>query len=220
MSDFSAGELVRYGIAPADKISVIQHGVGHGLGEVPDAAIVARLGLTPGRYVLALASTQAHKNLAVLLAAFAGDRPAGVRLVRFGGEGPARFAEAGLVVPDDVTFAGRVSDAELAGLMASALCFAMPSTTEGFGLPPLEAMYLGCPAVVAPCGALPEVCGAEALYAAPDQPDEWRDAIIRLAGDADLRRRLATAGRARALSMNWDRAGDKLMAVLRGIVRG
>ena len=187
VSHYSAGELVRYGIAQADRIRVIHNGVDHGQRPVPNAGtdagpeaeIVARLGLVPGRYVLALSSTQAHKNVQVLLRALAGDSggvPADVRLVLFGAAGPAQFAQAGLVVPPDVIFAGRVSDGELAGLMASALCFAMPSTTEGFGLPPLEAMYLGCPAVVAPCGALPEVCGAEALYAAPDQPELIADA--------------------------------------------
>ena len=220
VSNYSAGELVRYGIAPAERINVIHNGVDHGKAHAPDAAVITRLGLTPERYVLALSSTQSHKNLRVLLAAFAGDMPPDVKLVLFGSEGPARFAEAGLAVPDNVLFAGRVSDGELAALMGSALCFAMPSTTEGFGLPPLEAMVLGCPAVVAPCGALPEVCGDAALYAAPDDAGQWRTAITRLASDPDLRARLSIAGRAHAMGMNWDRAGDQLLVVLREIAGG
>ena len=59
-----------------------------------------------------------------------------LRLVLFGGEGPAQFSAAGLSAPEGVVFAGRVSDAELSGLMDQALCYAMPSITEGFGLPP------------------------------------------------------------------------------------
>ena len=104
--------------------------------------------------------------------------------------------------------------------MASALCFAMPSLTEGFGLPPLEAMALGCPAVVAPCGALPEVCGDAALYAAPDQPGQWQAAITSLAADPALRARLAGRGREHAQAMTWERAGDTLMDVLREIRSG
>jgi glycosyltransferase involved in cell wall biosynthesis len=218
VSDYSRGELVRYGVAPEERIQVIHNGVEHGCRLVPDGAILGRLGLRPGGYVLALASTQAHKNIRVLLEAFSPEGPnAGLRLVLFGGESPASFAAAGLAVPDGVVFAGRVSDAELAGLMSSALCFAMPSTTEGFGLPPLEALALGCPAVVAPCGALPEVCGPAALYAAPGAPDQWRDAFRHLAQDAELRGRLVERGREQARAMSWERAGDQLMAVLREV---
>lgn len=144
---------------------------------------------------------------------------ASIRLVLFGSEGLAAFANAGLPVPEGVVFAGRVSDAELTALMGAALCFAMPSTTEGFGLPPLEAMALGCPAVVARCGALPEVCGDAALYAAPDQPEQWRAAFLRLAADAGLRALLAEQGREQAQAMSWERAGDQLMDVLREVAR-
>ena len=219
VSDYSRGELVRYGIAPAGQIRVIHNGVEHGCRLAPDAGVLGALGLRPGGYVLALASTQAHKNIRVLLEAFSGERPGGgLQLVLFGGESRASFAAAGLAVPDGVVFAGRVSDADLAGLMASALCFAMPSTTEGFGLPPLEAMALGCPAVVAPCGALPEVCGQAALYAAPDAPEQWRDAFRRLDRDEGLRARLRALGRDHAKAMSWARAGEQLMTVLREVV--
>ena len=109
---------------------------------------------------------QAHKNVGLLLRAFADPALRDLRLVLFGGEGRGAFEARGSAVPDNVVFAGRVSDGELRALYAHALCVAFPSTTEGFGLPPLEAMLVGCPAVVAPCGALPEVCGSAAVQAA------------------------------------------------------
>ena len=216
VSEFSRAELERYGVARTEKIRVIHNGVNHGHSHAPDEAVLARLGLRAGGYVLALASTQAHKNLGVLLRAFA-EQPGGPQLVLFGAGGPREFAEAGMALPNSVVFAGRVSDGELAALMASALCFAMPSLTEGFGLPPLEAMALGCPAVVAPCGALPEVCGSNALYAAPDQPGQWQAAFASLTADPGLRAQMAERGRAHAQAMSWDRAGEALMAILREI---
>ena len=54
------------------------------------------------------------------------------------------------IIPDGVLCPGRLSNEQLAGLMGQALCLAMPSLTEGFGLPPLQAMYWGRPTVVAP----------------------------------------------------------------------
>ena len=217
VSEYSRAELVRYGIAPAERIRVIHNGVDHGQRVSPDTRILARLGLVPGRYVLALASTQAHKNIRVLLDAFAQPPATDVKLVLFGGEGPAQFAATGLEVPEAVVFAGRVSDGELTALMAAALCFAMPSTTEGFGLPPLEAMALGCPAVVAPCGALPEVCGDAALYVAPDRPDLWHGAFVRLAENPPMRAAAVAKGLEQAKTMSWARAGDQLLDVLRDV---
>jgi len=219
VSEFSRGEIDRYGIAPAAKIDVIHNGSDHGRAITPDTGMMAKLGLQPGRYVLGLASAQAHKNIRRLLAAFADNAMEPLKLVLFGSGGAAKMRAQGLNVPDHVVCPGRLSDAQLAGLMGQALCLAMPSLTEGFGLPPLEAMYWGCPTVVAPCGALPEVCGDAALYAAPDDTGQWRDAFRRLANEPQLRETLITAGHSRAAQLSWDSGGEQLMAVLRDLAR-
>lgn len=216
VSHFSASQLAQFGMAPADRIRVIHNGIDHSGGAMKDSSILTRLGLTAGGYVLALASAQAHKNIGVLLRAFAGEGCPPLKLVLFGAGDRADFPEAG----DQVLFAGRVDDGELAALMASALCFAMPSTTEGFGLPPLEAMAQGCPAVIAPCGALPEVCGDAALQAAPDDPAAWQAAFAVLQDDPALRAHLVEKGVARARDFTWRRAGEQLMAVLREVRAG
>jgi glycosyltransferase involved in cell wall biosynthesis len=223
VSRFSAEQLVRWNVAPADRIRVIHNGVDHAVQTAGDPAILDKLGLGTARYVLASSSVQAHKNLKVLLEAFASERLAGLRLVLFGAEGRsaamAAAIAAGLTVPPNVLFAGRVSDGELRALTENALCYAMPSRTEGFGLPPLEAMLSGCPAVVSTGGALPEVCGDAALYADPDRPAEWIGAIRAVADDAELRARHAALGRLRATHFTWARAGESLMDVLREVAR-
>lgn len=211
VSDFSRQEIAKLGLCPAAKVSVIPNGVDHMLRLVADAAPVAQLGLAPRGFVLALATTQAHKNIAVLLRAFARPELAGLSLVLFGGATRADFAAAGMTLPENVVLAGRVTDGELRGLIEQALCLAFPSTTEGFGLPPLEAMLLGCPAVVAPCGALPEVCGEAALYADPLADAEWADRIDALRRDEALRDRMARAGQKRAETYTW-RAAALLLA--------
>lgn len=219
VSRYSAEQLVQWNVAPADRIRVIHNGVDHAVQAAADPSIVGKLALGTARYVLALSSVQAHKNLKVLFEAFASERLADLRLVLFGAEGQSAAIAAGLAVPPNVLFAGRVSDGELRALTENALCYAMPSRTEGFGLPPLEAMLTGCPAVVSTGGALPEVCGDAALYADPDRPAEWIGAIRAVADDPELRARHVALGRLRAAHFTWARAGDALMDVLREVAR-
>ena len=215
VSHFSKQQLVDHGVARADKITVIPNGVDHILGFASDAGTVRRLGLADRRYVVALATTQPHKNIAVLLRAFADGAMGDVRLVLLGKTGPDEMRAAYPFLPADVLFTGMIDDAELRGLLEQALCFAMPSTTEGFGLPPLEAMILGTPAVVAPCGALPEVCGEGALYADPDDPGAWQAQFRALRDDDAVRDRMSEAGAAQAATFTWARAGDLLVDALR-----
>jgi glycosyltransferase involved in cell wall biosynthesis len=211
VSRFAAGELARFGIARPERITVVPNGVDHILRPAPDHGILARLGLVPGGYACAVASTRAHKNVPLLLAAFARPELAQATLVL---TGPARRADFAAPVPGNVVFAGEVSDAELRALLEAALCQLCPSTTEGFGLPPLEAMRLGTPAVIAPTGALPETCGAAALRAPPDDPAAWAAAVARLAADSGEARARGAAGRDHARHFTWARAAEAVLAVL------
>jgi len=180
--------------------------------------IKQRLQLAERRFVVALANLQTHKNIGLLLKAFSAPALGALTLVLVGADDRGRFEARGHVIPSNVVFAGRVDDGELRALLESALCVAFPSTTEGFGLPPLEGMTVGCPAVLAPCGALPEVGGEAALYAAADDPRQWVDAIGALAGSQDTWQRYSLAARQRAGLFTWDRAGDKLIEVIRSVV--
>jgi glycosyltransferase involved in cell wall biosynthesis len=214
VSEFSKAQLVHYRIAPAERIAVIHNGVDHILRVPADATIAARLGLVRQKYAVALANTQKHKNIGVLLRAFARAEMARLTLVLVGGATRQSFEALGHVVPDNVLFAGPVSDAELRGLIEDALCLAFPSLTEGFGLPPVEAMLLGCPAVIAPCGALPEVCGPAAVQADPGSPAVWSAALRALRDDPGDWVARSEAGRLHAAGFTWARAGRQLLAAL------
>ncbi|MEM5450497.1 glycosyltransferase family 4 protein [Paraburkholderia guartelaensis] len=217
VSEFSKAELVRYGIANADKIVVVHNGCDHVLQVQPDARQVAALSLKPRRYVLALANTQKHKNVGILLKAFASAQLSDVELVLFGNATQADFEGLGHVVPPNVRFTGRISDAELVGLMTHAGALAFPSLTEGFGLPPLEAMALGCPVIAAPLGALPEVCGKAVLYADPFDADAWRMNILAVLNDESVRQSLISAGRRQAGGFTWRQAARSMFETVKAV---
>jgi len=202
VSNHSRDQLVRHGIAPASKIRVIANGGDHLTRVVADRRVLAKMGLTPETYILAVANSQSHKNVAVLFEAQPMLAELGVRLVVVGPDDRSLFERRGRPVPADVKFTGYVNDTELRALYEGAVCLAFPSTTEGFGLPPIEAMSLGCPVLAAPCGSLPEVCGAAAIFVDPRDPAAWVSAVGRLE-DVSERARLVLAGKSQAARYRW-----------------
>lgn len=213
VSEYSKGQLVAAGLAEAGKISVVHNGVDHILSVPAECAIVERLGLARRAFAVALASTQPHKNIRLLLDAFADPAMRGLKLVLVGGGAP----DFGTPIPPNVVLAGRVTNGELRALYESALCVAFPSTTEGFGLPPLEGMRVGCPAIVAPRGALPEVCGDATIYAPPDSPRAWVSAILHLASDQSAWLARSRVSEAHASGFTWARSAERLLGVLEAL---
>jgi glycosyltransferase involved in cell wall biosynthesis len=215
VSEFSKAMLARFRVAPLDRIRVVPNGADHMLQAPADERALPRLGLTPQSFVFAFGSLQPHKNLAVLLRAFADPALRDLQLVVGGGVAAADAAQAFGVQPSrNVRFAGRLPDGEVRALLEAAVCLACPSTTEGFGLPPIEAMALGCPAIVAPAGALPEVCGPAASYAPADDVAAWVGAIAEIAGDASGRETRRRKARAHATQYSWRRSAALLHDIL------
>jgi glycosyltransferase involved in cell wall biosynthesis len=199
VSEFSAAELRELLHVDAD---VVYGGV--------DTRFTPRVppARRPRPYVLCVASQTARKNLAALVPAARALRGE-VDVVVAGGHRPQFAAERGL---EPLVLLGHVDDADLPGLYAGALAFALPSLYEGFGLPVLEAMACGTPVLAANAAALPETCGGAARLV---EPGEWEAALTDIAGDASARERLRAAGLARAAAFSWERTAREVDALLR-----
>lgn len=213
ISDFSRDMLVRFGVAARDRIRVIENGADHILDQPARAAQVEAMDMGRRPYVLLFGSTLAYKNIKVVFEAFRGAALADFTLAVVGA-GREELVAGGLDPPEGTRFLGRIDDGVLRALYERAHCLAFPSLTEGFGLPPVEAMLCGCPVVAAPAGAIPEVCGDAALYADPGDAGAWIAAVRRLADEPELRRRKIAEGETRAARFTWRRAGEALLAVI------
>ncbi len=119
-------------------------------------------------------------------------------------------------VADDsqVRFIGRVSDAQLKALYQNAAALAFPSLTEGFGLPPVEAMYCGCPVIATTGGAVPESSGEAALYVDPHDQLGWTQALERLEADKSLRSAMSIRGREHVKRLQWSSAAQCLLRAI------
>jgi glycosyltransferase involved in cell wall biosynthesis len=242
LGDWVAGSVAARFDVPPDRFALVPpgatrpttqgdgDGAAHGDGPATaDDAILDRLGLGGAPYVVYPAITYPHKNHAVLvdaLARLANGRPSGasgtpggpppIRLVLTGGSAAAedalaeRIAAAGL--GRWVVRPGRVSGRALTALYRGATAMVFPSRYEGFGLPVLEAMQLGCPVVVADACALPGVVNGAGVVVDPDDPDAWATAIADLLDDPARRARLVDAGHERAATFTWDAGAEALVA--------
>jgi glycosyltransferase involved in cell wall biosynthesis len=122
-------------------------------------------------------------------------------LVRF-------VAEMGLA--DGVTFAGPLSDTELAQVFASSDALVVTSAHEGFGVPVIEAMLAGLPVVANRAGALPEVVGAGGVLVDATDPWALASAVTEAVGDAESRAARTAAARAQVAALDLGSSGDRL----------
>jgi glycosyltransferase involved in cell wall biosynthesis len=181
----------------------------------------------PGR-ILAMASADTPmKGIATLLEAFAKLRTEReVELLLVSRPKPGGRTEQlieRLAIGDSVRFVHGISDAELAGVVASAEIACVPSLYEGFSLPTVEAMACATPLVVSRAGAIPEVVGPDGLCAdlvTPGDVGELVQALEALLDDPERRARMGAAGRERALTrFSWRAVAEATAGAYRDVLR-
>ncbi len=196
-------------------------------------AVLAELVL-PERFFLYAGTLEPRKNVPGLLAAYAA-LPGEVRcrhpLVLAGGWGwksealrePLAARAPGMAGPglpgEQVRVIGYTGDAVLACLYSACTALIWPTLYEGFGLPPLEAMACGAPAIVSNVASLPEVVDDAGVLLDPHDTAGWTDAMLRVANDAAWRAELSAAGLRQAARFSWSRCAAQTAAAYRAALR-
>ena len=135
----------------------------------------------------------------------------GKSVPRFTPQIKSKIAELGLETK--IFLLENLSNSELTRLYKGADLFVYPSMYEGFGIPPLEAMFHGIPVVAAKAASIPEVCGQAALYIEPDSVDSIADGISKALTDSELRQKLQLAGREQIKKFSWEQTADEILKV-------
>lgn len=168
VSEFSKTEIERYYGVPGERITVIYNAWQHMQRVAADESIFAGAGkwpaLRPGQYYFSMANLLKNKNFPWVLRA-AKNTPEAVFAIAGGGSLQAEARSLGLADLPNVVYLGYVTDEEAKALMAHCRAFLFPTLYEGFGIPPLEAIACGAPAVLVsdtPC--MREIYGPHAGY--------------------------------------------------------
>ena len=159
-----------------------------------------------------------YKNFVSLTIAFANSKALReVDLCCLGGE-PLFSEEAAqlrrLGIADRVHYL-RGDDQCLADAYSTAVGFVYPSLYEGFGLPVLEAMSLGCPVIASNAASIPEVAGGAAELVDTKVPDLLASSIDKVVFDSGFRQKLSEMGPPRAALFSWRRTALKHIEVYR-----
>ena len=188
----------------------------------------------PSCYFLYLGGFDRRKNLAVLLEAFAlarkrpplntsGGRLNGVSLVIAGrlpqrdsafAPDPRPIAQR-LGLGEGVQYTDWVAEEDKPALYAGAVAFLFPSSYEGFGLPVLEAISCGTPAIVGGGSSLEEVAGPGGLVVPPGDASALAAAMVRLVEEPALREELSAKGLEHARGFSWLQTARQTLAAYR-----
>lgn len=221
VSNDTKNDIIKTYKISSNKIKVIHEGVDlKSFQKVDKTKNLKNYGF--GKYILFVGTIQPRKNLIRLIEAFSHLSNKKISLVIAGKLGWLydKVLEAPRVfgVKDRVFFLGRVPDPDLPRLYRHARVFVLPSLTEGFGLPILEAQAAGVPVAAANSGALPEVAGDGALFFNPLRVGQITKALEKLLRPQSTKT-LIKRGIENAKKFSWENTAYNTAKLLREVGR-
>ena len=194
VSAFSQDQIAtRYRI-PREKITTLHNVVADYFTDqekTNDQHFLNQYGLQSGHYLLWVGTLSPHKNWKGLLEAYS-KLPLGLQK-----EFPLAVNledSSNQQTNANIRFLGKVSDDALPALYRHAALFVFPSISEGFGLPPIEAMACGAPVAASNTTSIPEVIGKEAFYFDPNNYQQMSNQLREALESPTLRKKRSELG--------------------------
>lgn len=221
VSEYTKQEIMHYYHTPESKIDVVYQGCdpvfSQEIEEGKLQEVKARYQL-PDKFVLYVGSIEERKNLMLVAKAMAKlNRRAAIHVVAVG----RRTAYVDKIqdflkaqgIEHLFHFYHQVPYADLPSFYKWASTFAYPSRIEGFGIPLLEAISSGVPAIGCTGSCLEEAGGPNSIYVNPDDAQGMADAILRTCTDEDLRQHMISEGKKYALNFSDEKLSHDFMRV-------
>ncbi len=220
ISEFSKSEIIKSYPFVKDKIEVIYNGV-----DIKQFYPINKN--KKDRYILFVGSLNPRKNFLSLIQAFEKislNIDIKLKIVGNFGDIFALSIEEQDIIKiakenSRIVFLENIDNKQLVELYQKALIFVFPSTYEGFGLPPLEAMACGTPVISSNMASLPEVCGDSVVYIDPFDIDDIAQKIGSLLQDVSLQNRLRYMGLERVKNFSWEKSAKEHMQNFKEVVK-
>jgi glycosyltransferase involved in cell wall biosynthesis len=175
-------------------------------------------------YILFIGNRKKHKNLSLLIKAFAIIKEKIPHYLVIVGDKEKERDEVDILV-ENLKIQERViqfikpSDEVIISLYKFADLFVFPSLFEGFGLPPLEAVSLGCPVVLSDIPILREIFGEAGFYFNPYSEEDLARAILTVISDEKLRSELLEKQKERLKMFDKNKIIEQYISLFERIIR-
>jgi glycosyltransferase involved in cell wall biosynthesis len=223
-TEFVKKDIAAYAHVPLSKITVTLESAD----PIPDSPTppknIQGHNLQKSKFIMYVGRPQPHKNLWRLIEAHAllrrthpdlllvlvGKHDAMYQLIK------KRAQKEGLL--EGVVFTGFMSEGELKWLYQHCQAYVFASLSEGFGLPPFEAMIHGAPVVSSNASCMPELYDDAVQYFDPLDPEDMAKNIAKVIDDPKLRTHFIAAGKKQAAKYSWRRMAEQTLAVYKQVL--
>lgn len=216
VSEFSKDEIADVYKVPKDKIHVIHSNVPFNNTPTVEELLADSQNLSDEKYIITVSSMDPRKNFIRLVEAFNKIDDKSIKLYIIGMQFKAfNTPDLQKLISDNVVLPGYIDDEALQNMYRNALFSIYPSLYEGFGLPPLESMTFGCPAIVSDIPALKEISQDAVIYADPFSIDDMTSKMNTLANDSELRNSLRIKGFEQIKKYSWDKSAKQVLDLVK-----
>lgn len=228
-SAYARADIIKHYHFDPGQVRVINNGVDQSFtraDETKIAQVRAAYGL-PEKFFLGVGRLILIKNVLRTLQAFelfckeSGDT--NTHFVNIGAVGPERSSIDEFLAKtpyrDRIRLIEYVEQDDLPAVYSAAFALVFPILNEGFGLPAIEAMACGTPAIISET-ALPEITAEDAVLVDPMDIGSIANGMRALAEDAAFSRKMQAGGCAKAATFTWEETGKKLVAIYESLMGG